>query len=110
MAQLKARIWVDAYRRRLGLLSIPVYVLAHGDDDSGAILVKLSTLDGQAQLYQRIYDLMQDRRVWDCVFSGPEPEADAFIEKQRHSDTDLWVIEVEDRAGRHLLDDDGLGG
>lgn len=110
MAQLKARIWVDAYRRRLEILSIPVYVLSHGDDDSGAIMVKLSTLDGQAQLFQRIYDMMRDLRVWQCIIEGPETEVDGYIQKQRHSDADLWVIEVEDRAGRHLLDDDGFGG
>ena len=40
--------------------------------------------------------------------SGPEAEVDAAIGKQRGFDPDLWVIEVEDRAGRHLLDEPGL--
>jgi hypothetical protein len=35
---------------------------------------------------------------------------DAVIARQRRVDPDLWVIEVEDRAGRHLLDEDGLSG
>jgi len=39
---------------------------------------------------------------------GDEPEVDAAIAKQRSFDRDLWVIEVEDRAGRHLLDEPGL--
>jgi len=33
---------------------------------------------------------------------------DAAIARQRGFDPDLWVIEVEDRAGRHLLDEEGL--
>jgi hypothetical protein len=39
---------------------------------------------------------------------GPEPDVDAAIARQRSFDPDLWVIEVEDRAGRHLLDEPGL--
>ena len=33
---------------------------------------------------------------------------DAALGRQRRFDPDLWVIEVEDRAGRHLLDQPGL--
>ncbi|MDD9979010.1 MAG: DUF1491 family protein, partial [Boseongicola sp.] len=33
---------------------------------------------------------------------------DDSIGKQKTFDTDLWVIEIEDRAGRHLLDEPGL--
>ncbi len=39
---------------------------------------------------------------------GGEAEVDAALARQRGFDPDLWVIEVEDRAGRHLLDEDGL--
>ena len=42
--------------------------------------------------------------------SGDEADVDASIAKQRSFDSDLWVIEVEDRDGRHLLDEDGLSG
>ena len=40
--------------------------------------------------------------------SGSERDIDASISKQRGFDPDLWVIEVEDRQGRHLLHDEGL--
>jgi len=39
---------------------------------------------------------------------GEESAVDAGVARQRRFDPDLWVIEVEDRAGRHLLDEDGL--
>ena len=40
--------------------------------------------------------------------SGPEPEVDALLKRQRARDPDLWIIEVEDRQGRTLLDQQGL--
>jgi hypothetical protein len=39
---------------------------------------------------------------------GDEAEVDATISRQRGYDPDLWVVEVEDRKGRHLLDEPGL--
>ncbi len=107
-ARLAARVWVDAYLTRLRLAAIPAYVTAKGDATAGAVLVKLATLDGQARAFQRSFDLMTGNRAWVVLAEGPEPEVDAAIGRQRGFDPDLWVIEVEDRAGRHLLDQEGL--
>jgi len=106
--RLTARIWVDAYLTRLRLNDIPAFVTAHGDDTAGAVLIKLNTLDGQAVVFQRSFDLMTGERKWIELSSGEEAAVDAAIAKQRSFDPDLWVIEVEDRRGRHLLDEDGL--
>ncbi|MEQ6249067.1 DUF1491 family protein [Sulfitobacter sp. HNIBRBA3233] len=109
MARLTARFWVDAYLARLRLMDIPAFVVAHGDDTGGAVIVKLATLDGQARVFQRSFDLQSGERVWGELIAGPEGEVEAAIARQRGFDPDLWVIEVEDRAGRHLLDQEGLG-
>lgn len=108
MPRLTARFWVDAYLTRLRLSDIPAFVVAHGDDTGGAVLVKLSTLDGQAILFQRSFDLMTGDRRWVELANGAEPDVEEAIARQRSFDPDLWVIEVEDRAGRHLLDEEGL--
>lgn len=108
MARLTTRFWVDAYLRRLSLRDIPAYVIAHGDDTGGAVLVKLATLDGQAVVFQRSFDLMTGDRTWTELARGDEREVDASVGRQRGFDPDLWVIEVEDRQGRHLLEEDGL--
>ncbi|WP_104019267.1 DUF1491 family protein [Roseovarius nitratireducens] len=110
MARLTARFWIDAYLARLRLADIPAFVVAHGDDTAGAVLVKLNTLDGKAKLFQRTIDLMTGDRTWATLAEGGEAEVDAAVARQRGFDPDLWVVEVEDRAGRHLLDSDGLGG
>ena len=108
MPRLTARFWVDAYLARLRMYDIPAFVVAHGDDTGGAVLVKLATLDGKAVLFQRSFDLMSGERVWVELSNGAECDVDDAIAKQRSFDPDLWVIEVEDRAGRHLLDQEGL--
>ena len=108
MPRLTARFWVDAYLARLRVFDIPAFVVAHGDDTGGAVLVKLATLDGQAVLYQRTFDLASGERVWAELSAGAERDVDAAVARQRGFDPDLWVIEVEDRAGRHLLDHEGL--
>jgi hypothetical protein len=106
--KLNARFWIDAYLARLRIFDIPAFVVAHGDDTGGAVLVKLATLDGQAVLFQRSFDLMTGDRRWVELSSGAERDVDEAVTRQRGFDPDLWVIEVEDRQGRHLLDQEGL--
>lgn len=108
MPRLSAEFWVHAYLARLRVNAIPAFVLAHGDDTAGAVLVKLNTLDGQARLFQRGFDLASGDRRWLELAAGPDRDVDASIRRQRGFDPDLWVIEVEDRQGRHLLDEPGL--
>ena len=51
---------------------------------------------GMAELRKRLV-----RHVADA-------DVEAAIARQRRFDPDLWVIEVEDRQGRTLLDEPGL--
>ena len=72
MNRLTSRFWVDAYLTRLRMFDIPAFVVAHGDDTGGAVLVKLSTLDGKAVLYQRSFDLMTGMRNWAELAGGSD--------------------------------------
>ena len=106
--KLTAEIWVAAYLTRLRLIEIPAFVVQRGDATAGAVLIKLNTLDGLACCYQRSFDLMTGARQWMVLVEGDESTVDASVAKQRSFDPDLWVIEVEDKQGRHLLDEPGL--
>ena len=108
MARLTAEIWVSAYLAHLRLHDIAAFVVAKGDAKAGAELVKQNSLNGQASVFQRTYDVQSGARQWMVLSSGTEGEVDDIIKQQRSFDPDLWVIEVEDRAGRHLLDTPGL--
>lgn len=106
--RLASGIWVSAYLTRLRLAGIPVYVIARGDETAGAVVVKVATLDGQAQAFQRRFDLSSGERVWVALATGDEVMVDATLAREKARDRDLWVLELEDRQGRTLLDEDGL--
>ncbi|MEM7724653.1 MAG: DUF1491 family protein [Pseudomonadota bacterium] len=108
MSRLTTEIWIAAYLTRLRLATIPVFVLRKGDHTAGAVLVKVNTLDGRACCYQRSFDLMSGERQWVVLSEGNERDVDASIAKQTGFDPDLWVLEVEEKSGRHLLDDPSL--
>lgn len=107
-SRLTTEIWVAAYLTRCRLADIPAFLVQRGDHTAGAVLVKLNTLDGQAACYQRSFDPATGNRRWVVLTEGAEAEVDASIARQRGFDPDLWVIEIEDREGRHLLDEPGL--
>ncbi|MCB1353228.1 MAG: DUF1491 family protein [Rhodobacteraceae bacterium] len=106
-ARLTAEFWVQAYLARLRLAGIPAFVTAKGDATAGAVIVKLNTLDGAARAFSRSYDA-SGARVWAVLAEGPEREVDAALGRQRGFDPDLWILEIEDRAGRTLLEEPGL--
>ena len=122
--RLTAEIWVSAYLTRLRQIEVPAFIVQKGDATAGAVLIKLNTLDGQACCYQRSFDLMTGARkrmvpakgagegAFTTVSRSADElsvqEVDASVAKQRSFDPDLWVIEVEDKDGRHLLDEPGL--
>ncbi|MEM1275876.1 MAG: DUF1491 family protein [Pseudomonadota bacterium] len=106
-ARLSADLWVMAYLARLNGEGIFAHVAQRGDPHAGAIAVKCATMDGKAQVFTRAYD-KAGKRIWDLAHDGAEEGADAHLARQRKFDPDLWIIEVEDPRGRHLLDQPGL--
>tara|TARA_Y100000589_G_scaffold10557_1_gene8741 strand:+ start:463 stop:786 length:324 start_codon:yes stop_codon:yes gene_type:complete len=105
MVRLRTKIWVQAYLKRLELQNIAAYVTVHGDDHSGAILIKVMKMDGSAQLYQKTFDLQNNRNAWVKILEGFEAKIDNLLEKQKANDPDLWVVEIESADGQNYLDE-----
>jgi hypothetical protein len=108
--RLKASIWVNAYIRRLGAVPIPAMVVKRGDSDAGAIFIKINRLDGSAQVLRPAFSTpdADGDRAWTYALASEmpkEPAADAYLARQADFDSDMWVIEIEDRRGRHGLDE-----
>lgn len=93
-------ILIEAILRDLTAKAVPYYILQTGNQASGLILLKMNGLNGQTRLLARQRNFMTDTLEWVPALKEeiiPEAEADAFIERSKRRDPDLWVIEVEDR-------------
>jgi hypothetical protein len=110
--RLKSGIWVAAYLRRCQIEGASAVLRRRGAEEAGAIFIKVTRLDGSADLYapapQSAFDEARpsDRAFAVALGGAPKPEADveAYLQRQIKFDPDLWIVEVEDRAGRHFLD------
>jgi hypothetical protein len=106
-ARLKSGIWIKALIRRCDLAGIPIAMVARGDGDAGAILLKLNggVAEGCSVLTQA---RGQDGELLWMRATGPVPvaeaDADAYIARQRQRDPDIWVVEIEHRKAENVLD------
>jgi hypothetical protein len=101
---LSTDIWVSALIRRAELGGGFGVVTKKGDPRAGAVLVKvLNRTDGTARLYSEA-TRMDGERIWmQPALSTEEPDLDRYIERALKVDPDLWVVEIEDKEGRHFL-------
>jgi hypothetical protein len=110
--RLKSAIWVAAYIRRCHIEGAFAAVRRRGAEEAGAIFVKLNRLDGTAELFgpapQSVFDDARpaDRLFIRCLGELPAPEAkvEERLVRELRFDPDVWIVEIEDRAGRHFLD------
>ena len=101
---LPTDVWVGALIRRAELGGAFAAVARKGDARAGAVLVKaVNRGDGTARLYSEAVR-GDGERIWmQPIASTDERELDGYIERARRFDPDVWVVEIEDREGRHFL-------
>jgi hypothetical protein len=110
--RLKSGIWVAAYIRRCQIEGAQALLRRRGAEEAGAVFIKISRLDGTAQVFapapQTAFD---EARPSDRAFAlalkneqASEADAEAYLARQVKFDSDIWIVEVEDRAGRNFLD------
>jgi hypothetical protein len=104
--RLKAGIFVRALVRRAEVAGAQAYVVRKGSEEAGAIVLKISKLDGSFAV------LNQARNgAGDLVWARPlgeapdEEKSRAWFERQVKFDPDLWIVEIEDRQGRTFVDE-----
>jgi hypothetical protein len=109
--RLKSSIWVAAYLRRCQTAGVFGAVRRRGAEEAGAVFVKVALLDGNAMLYvpapQTVYDDSRPiERFFMPTWKEPvsEQSVDERVRKEIRFDPDAWIVETEDRAGRHFLD------
>lgn len=110
--RVKTEIWVGAYLRRCMGEGLAVYVAARGDPFAGAVFICVDNLAGACWLYgpapAGLEQSVDERRWTACFAKAPVSvrEAEEYLRRQKQYDPDLWVIELEDRQGRHFLGDE----
>ena len=105
--RIKAELWIKAHIRKCNALAISATVVRRGDDQAGALIIKVNQLGPGCAVLVPV-NTLDGGRKWRWALGEnlvPEAEADAYIEKQLNMDPDIWILEIEDREGRHLVDD-----
>ena len=90
---LKAKIIVDTIRWSLERKGIPVYIEHKGDNDAGAIFVKHYKGKGLYDVYHRVNDYNEGKKI-KFLNTFTESSTKEFFKKQSEIDADLWLIEV----------------
>ena len=100
---LNSDLWVGALIRRAQIEGASATVVRRGDARAGTAIVKAyNTSTREARLFTEAFGSDGDR-LWIQPVTGSESELDAYVERQIGYDPDIWVVEIEDRQGRHFL-------
>jgi hypothetical protein len=110
--RLKSALWVAAYIRRCQVEGLSAVVRRRGAEEAGAVFVRVCRLDGTSDLFgpapQSAFDavLAADRAFSASLANQPAPDeaVEAYLAREIKFDSDVWIVEVEDRAGRNFLD------
>lgn len=104
--RLPTQLWVDALVRRANVAGAAAFIVQRGDGERGDVLVKVADMAGQARLYRPRTNL-DGQRVFINLSAGElgsdEVDIDTFARKACDFDTDLWLVEIEDRALRAFI-------
>jgi hypothetical protein len=110
--RLKTALWVAAYLRRCHVEGVFAVVRRRGSEEAGAVFVRVSKLDGTSDLFgpapQSAFDAAEGAaRAFAPSLSTPsaaDADVEAYLARQLKFDPDIWIVEVEDRAGRNFLE------
>jgi hypothetical protein len=110
--RLKSALWVAAYLRRCQVEGAFAVVRRRGAEDAGAIFVRVSRLDGTSDLFGPApQSALDTRRGADRTFApslakqpAPDEAVDAYLARETKFDPDVWILELEEPAGRNFLD------
>ncbi len=102
--RLATELWVSAYLRRAAAVGEAAVLVHRGDSTRGTVVLKLNRFTAGWRVLAQARDL-EGRLGWIAASEAPaEADADAYIARALARDPDLWVIEIDDREGRHPLD------
>lgn len=102
--RLTSAFYVSALIRTLDGRGIPAVIARRGASEAGAVFVRVNRLDGSADLYAPAPQIAiaagdaDDRRFERVLEAVPEPDVSARLASEARFDSDLWIVEIDDRS------------
>lgn len=105
--RLPSALFIAAHIRRCEALGLSAFLRHRGAAESGGILLRIDDLKGGVRLLE-LTMAVTGERAWmqhggDMPLS--ETGAEEKISRRLRHDPDLWVLEIEDPKGAHMLDE-----
>ena len=100
--EIPAHLWVSALLRRASGGGAFATIAHRGDADRGDVVIKVTSERGRARLYAPAFN-PEGPTTFERLKAEDEADVDQLIQKRLKADRDLWVVEIEDRDGRHFL-------
>lgn len=107
MARLTSEFWVSAWLRQAAVDGLVAVLRRRGAAEAGAIFVKLDRLDRTAALYGPAPQTLaadDGLRRFQMLLDSDPLEVEDRVERELRFDSDLWLVEIENRAGDPRLD------
>jgi hypothetical protein len=109
VARLRSDFWVAAHLRRCAVEGVSAVLRRRGAAEAGAIFVKLDRLDGTASLYgpapQSLLGEGGGARLFTSLLENVATvDVEERMSREARFDPDFWLVEIEDRDGRHFLE------
>jgi hypothetical protein len=108
--RLRSDIWVSAYLRRCAVEGAFATLRRRGAAEAGAIFVVIDRLDQHVALFGPAPQSLADDsgvrrwiRLHESEWIDP-PAAQERLNRELKFDSDLWIVDVDDRQGRNFLD------
>jgi hypothetical protein len=104
--RLTSKFYVQALVRRAEAQGAHAFVVRRGAEDAGAVFLKINRLDGTCTVLSPARS-GDGERIWTrpLADSADDARAAEYFARQVRFDPDIWIVEVEDRAGRAFVDE-----
>jgi len=108
--RVTSSLWVGAFVRRCYGEGAVAIVARRGADEAGAIFVIIDRLDGLADLYgpapqsSFLESSPSDRLFQKIVVGESLAKVQERLDREIRFDPDLWIVAVEDREDRALVE------
>jgi hypothetical protein len=108
--RVTSELWVSALIRRAYAAGMSALVQRRGAEEAGTIFIAIDRLDGSIDLYgpapqTAFASAAPELRLFQQIMSrAVQAEIDKAIARELRFDPDIWLVVVEDRAGRVLFD------